>query len=231
MEKLLIALHSNLFAQILAKTFQNEFEVRTCCDGCEALALLNSFRPQAMILSLCLPRKDSLTILSQSSHIPQVILGVADYRDPYCFSAAQRLGMEHILVTPTVDSVSSTLLQMLIRHRQSESNNPQLQASQLLHSMGFNANINGYQMLCIGIALLAKDPCRQFSHDLYAAIADQVGGTQTAAEAAIRRSIRNAWANHDPAVWAKYFPPNAAGKIPCPNNSLFMKTLARYIRL
>ena len=229
MDKLLIALHSPLFARILEQTFQNEFEIRTCCDGCEALALLHSFRPKAMILSLALPRKDCLTILSQSSHIPQVILGVTDHQNPYYFSAVQRLGMEHILLSPTVDCVSTALLQLLIHH--SDGEQPDLQASQLLHSMGFRPNLSGYQMLNIGIPLLAKDPSRRFFDDLYAEIAEQLGTTQSSVEIAIRRSIRTAWTNHDPAVWAKYFPPNASGKIPCPNNSRFLKTLARFIRL
>ena len=231
MNRLLIALHSNLFAQILKDTLQSEYEIRTCCDGCEALELLNTFQPHAMILNLCLPRKDCLTILTQSKHIPQVILGIADYQDPFSFSAAQRLGMSHILISPTVDSVCVALSQIQVQHRQQEQIEPPIQTSILLHSLAIPANIGGFQMLCIGIPLLAKDPSRRFFNDIYTVIAAAVGSSESSVEASIRRAIRNAWEKHDAAVWSKFFPADSSGEIPCPNNSLFMRTLARQIRL
>ena len=230
MDKLLIAVQSGLFAQFLAKEFSAEYDVRTCCDGCDALELLTSFSPDAMILSLCLPRKDSLTILEQSSHIPKIVLGISDHSDPYCFSAAQRLGVSRILVSPTVNAIVVALCQMRL-HQQDAHKDPNEQAALALHSLGLTPNLEGFSMLCIGIPLLAADPSRRLSGDIYFQIAAQMNCSETSIEASIRRAIKKAWSKHDSAVWAKFFTPDPSGNIPCPNNSLFLKRLARDIRL
>ena len=50
MDKLLIAVHSDMFADILAETFHKEFSIRTCTDGCAALELLNTCIPSVRIV-------------------------------------------------------------------------------------------------------------------------------------------------------------------------------------
>ena len=231
MERLLVAVYSDLFAQVLKDTFQNEYEIRTCCDGCEALELLNTFRPHIMILNLCLPRKDYMTILTQSNHTPQVILGITDQQDPFAFTIARQLGVGHILISPTVDSICVSLCRLSMQRHPQEMADPADQTALLLHNLALSANMSGFQMLCIGIPLLAQDPSRRFFKDIYAAIAVETNCSESSVEASIRRAIGSAWERHDPAVWSKHFPATSDGKILCPSNSLFMKTLARQIRL
>lgn len=232
MDRLLIAVQSDVFADILTQAFKSEFEIRTCTDGCEALELLGSFRPHAMILSLRLPRKDSITILEQSSHIPPVVLGIADYSDPYGFHAAQRLGMGRILVTPMVNAVTVALTQMRLDLDPRISQDPTTQAELILYSLGFHANLDGFKMLRIGIPLAAKDPAQKLSKEIYPAIAKQLGSCDSrSVEASIRRAIEKAWKRRDNTVWAKYFPQDRNGNIPCPTNAQFIKRLAQQIQL
>lgn len=231
MDKLLIAVQSGIFAQFLAKEFGAEYDVRTCCDGCDALDLLASFTPDAMILSLCLPRKDALTILEQSSHIPKIILGISDHSDPYGFSAAQRLGVSRILVSPTINAVVVALCQMRLHQNEPAQKDPNEQAAFLLHSLGFSPNLEGFPILCAGIPLLAADPSRRLSGDIYSELASQLNCSESSIEASIRRAIKKAWLKHDSTVWAKFFAADPSGNIPCPNNSLFLKRLAQEIGL
>ena len=232
MDKLLIAVQSDTLAQYLVKAFQSEFEIRSCCDGCDALQLLSDFRPHAMILSLRLPRKDSITLLEQSCHIPPVILGIADHSDPYGFHAAQRLGMGRILVTPTVNTVVVALTQMRMDLDPRISGDPAMRSELILHSLGFLANLDGFMMLRIGIPMAAKDPAQKLSKSLYPMIAEQLGICDSrSVEASIRRSIEKAWKRRDNAVWGKFFPPDREGNIPCPTNAQFIKRLAQQIRL
>ena len=231
MEKLLIAVQSGIFAQFLAKEFGSEYDIRTCCDGCDALELLASFSPNTMILSLCLPRKDALTILEQSSHIPKIILGISDHSDPYCFSAAQRLGVSRILISPTINAVVVALCQMRRHQNENIIQDPKEQTAFLLHSLGFTPNLEGFSMLCAGIPLLAADPSRRLSGDIYSDIASRLNCSESSIEASIRRAIKKAWLKHDSMVWAKFFAADPSGSIPCPNNSLFLKRLAQEIVL
>ena len=230
MDKLLIAVQSDLFAQFLAKEFQSEYQICTCCDGYEALELLSAFRPHAMILNLSLPRKDGITILTQSSYIPPVILGIAEHSDPYGFSTAQRLGVGHILICPTVNTVAVTLSRMRLDLGEQASPALEKQILLLLHSLGFAANHNGFSMLNIAIRLWATDPSRQLSHDIYDEIAQEFNCSESSVEASIRRCIKNAWLKRENVVWSKLFTIDSNAPR-CPNNSLFMKCLAQQINL
>ena len=231
MEKLLIAVQSELFAEALTAALQTEYDIHTCTDGCDALTLLNTFQPDALILYLRLPRKDGLTVLEQASHTPKIILGILDNTVPYIERRAELAGIQYLTVMPTVNSVVSHLTKMRLDNRQVLPD-PQLQAFLLLHTLGLDVKLDGWKMLRAGIPLFAADPGQTLSKVLYPAIAAAVGATDgRAVEHAIRDCIAKAWKRRDHFVWMKYFPPDKTGNIPCPTNSQFIKTLAQHICL
>lgn len=229
MEKLLIAVHSDMFADALTAALHKDYDIRTCTDGMDALELLNTFQPDALILYLRLPRTDGLTLLSQSAHTPKIIIGILDTTNPYIEQQAPKVGIGHLMITPTVNTITTQLTQMRIAY-EAPPRDPQLETILHLHTLSMDVNLTGWNMLRVGIPLFAADPKLTLSKELYPAIAIAVDATDgRAVEHAIRDCITKAWNRRNHFVWLKYFPPDKNGNIPCPNNSLFIKTLARMI--
>lgn len=232
MEKLLIAVHSDMFADALAAAFRKEYSIRTCTDGCDALELLNTFQPDLLILYLRLPRKDGITILTETSHTPEIILGIIDHTTPFIERQAELAGIDTLMILPTVNAVTVRLTQIQLARGGQNRQDLQLQTSLLLHSLGVNAKLDGWDMLLVGIPLFAEDPRQVLGKVLYPAIAKIVGCSDgRAVEHSIRDCIKKAWLRRDHFVWVKHFPADRNGKIPCPSNSQFIKALARAIRL
>ena len=231
MEKLLIAVHSDYFADMLKAVFFKEFFVETCTDGCDCLQLLSSFKPDSLILCLSLPRMDGLTILEQSSHIPRIILGIANSSNPFTCIRATQLGIGRILTMPTVNAVAVALLQMRMDLTPQTPPDPRDQATLLLHCLGVPAHLEGYTMLRLAIPMFAADPTQRLSKNLYPAISKHLDDIDIRSiEHAIRNCITTAWNRCNIFTWRKYFPLDNNGQLPCPNNLKFIKTLAAHIR-
>lgn len=231
MEKLLIAVHSDMFADALTAALCKDYEIRTCTDGVDALALMNTFKPDALIVYMRLPRIDGLTLLSRSAHTPKIIIGIIDTTNPYIEQQAQKVGIGHLMHLPTINTLTTQLTQMRLEY-QDQPKDPQLETVMHLHTLSMDASLAGWDMLRVGIPMFAADPKQTLSKELYPAIASAVGGSDgRAVEHAIRDCITKAWKRRDHFIWLKYFPLDKSGSIPCPTNSLFIKTLARMISL
>lgn len=227
MRRLLIADGSEDFASTLQKVFCKEFDVRTCSDGNDVLAVLDSFRPDAMILNLMLPHKDGLTLLREMPFLPKVILALVPYRNGYIEYTALSLGVSYILIAPCLNAIRVQLMDLV------QATFPQSAASSVavhLHILNISPRHDGYRYLSIGIPLFHKDSNQRLSKELYPAIAAICGCKDArAVEHSIRNAIKNAWLSRDPHVWAKYFPADAQGNIPCPRNKTFIAKLAQML--
>ena len=220
MRKLLIAENSEAFRYALEKTFENEFEIRTCQDGEAVLELLSTYRPDAMILNLMLPVKDGLTVLQESAFLPSAILGVTHFVNDYIVQRAMELGGGFMLITPCLSAVRARLTDLLEQDCPSKKEDT---AADLLHRLNFPTHLDGYQQLCAGIPLFAADPAQRLTKELYPAIAACCGNKDyRVVEHSIRSVIKIAWKNRDPAVWEQYFP----GMEECPSNKVFIARLA-----
>ena len=113
MLRLLIAESSVLFAGLLQERLLSDMQVEVCHDGEEALRLLQSFQPDAMILNLQLPRKDGFTLLRQSSYVPRVILGVAGFISSSVQQTAYSLGVSQLVLMPSVNATITSLASLL----------------------------------------------------------------------------------------------------------------------
>lgn len=229
MQKLLIADASEPFTDALNEIFGSMFDLRLCHDGDTALELLQSFQPDILVFNFMLPFKDGLTALQQSAHRPAVILGVTPFISPYSQQRAASLGVQYIMITPTVHAVRVRLMDM-ISTISGEPPSPADQVALYLHILNFQPHLDGYRQLQIGIPLFAEDPGARLSKELYPAIAQQVGCKDgRSVEHSIRKAIESAWKRRNRLVWAKYFPPGPNGDIPCPTNKAFICRLAELL--
>ena len=230
MHKLLIVDASESFTDALTDVFKNEFDLQICHDGETALEQLLSFQPEVLILNLMLPFKDGLTVLQESAHRPRVILAVCPYVNTYIEQAAINLGVQFIMIMPTVNALRVRLMDMIatIAPKSDPSNQTQVH----LHILNFLTHLDGYHQLCIGIPIFAKNPNMRLSKELYPAIAAHFGYPDArTVEHSIRKAIEAAWTCKNTAVWAKYFPPKSDGTIPCPTNKEFISHVAEMLEL
>lgn len=225
MLKLLIADASEPYTDALEAVFKNEFDLRICHDGESALETLLSFQPDALVINFHLPYKDGLTVLQESAHRPRVILAITPLISAYVEQAAADAGVQYIMRMPTVESLRVRLMDMLttMTHPQKDLSG---QAAVHLHALNFRTHLDGYHQLCVGVPLFFNNPDICLSKELYPAIAAHFQLDPRTVEHSIRKAIQDAWYHRDPTVWAGFFPPNEAGKIPCPSNKKFFAAMA-----
>lgn len=225
-QKLLIADGSEPFTDALAESLRAEFDIKICRDGETALELLHSFRPEVLILNFLLPYKDGLTVLQESDHRPCVILGITPQLTDYTQHRAVELGVQYIMVTPTVNAVRVRLMDILASTApKTELTN---QVAVHLHILNFHTHLDGYRQLCVGVPVFAGNPGMLLSKELYPAIAVQLEHSDPrTVEHSIRKSIADAWAYREPVVWEKYFP----GRHTAPTNKEFISRLAEMLEL
>lgn len=229
MLRMLIADGSEPFATSVAKTFREEFVLDICYDGETALKKLVSTMPDVLIINLMLPYKDGLTVLQQTAFRPRIILAVSPYINNYIATVAADLGVQCLLIMPTVQTLHMRIMDLVSSVLEQQSD-VQSQIVFHLQTMGFQTRLEGYRQLCIGIALFAQNPNILLCKELYPAIANQLNlSDPRAVERSIRKSIEDAWLHKNSVIWEKYFQPGANGIIPCPTNKTFLARIAEIL--
>jgi DNA-binding response OmpR family regulator len=224
--KLLIADASEPYTEALEAVFKNECDLRICYDGESALEMLLSFRPDVLAINLSLPFKDGFTVLQESAYRPEMILAVTHLRSPYVEHTAAELGVQYLMVSPSIKSLRVRLMDML-NSMDTQKKDLYSQTAIQLHILNFRTHLDGYHQLRVGIPMFFDNPDISLSKELYPAIAAhfQLSDFRTV-EHSMRHAIVDAWHHKDPIVWAGYFPPGADGKIPCPTNKNFFAAIA-----
>lgn len=222
--RLLIAENSQLFADFLSQQLEDSMEIRVCRDGCDTLALLPEFLPDALILNLALPRMDGLTVLRQTRFAPPVILGFTGYLSGDIQQTAYALGVSKLTLMPSVSGTAASLLSLLEQARDPNApKDPRQLARSHLRALNFPTHLAGYRLLCVALPIFAADPSQTLSKELYPAVAKIMGHSDSrAVERAIRTAIAKAWQTRDVQSWNAYFP----GDRVCPNNKRFLSRLA-----
>ena len=224
--RLLIADSDDGFLMAAHEAFSGEFEVLTCQDGESALEMLSTLQPQALIINLMLPFKDGLTVLQEAAVLPPVIIATTGIILPYIENACAALNIGYLMVSPCLNALRVQLTSMVMLW-ESNGSTPSLKAQtkHILHSLNFQQHRIGYRQLCDAIPLYYRDRDQCLDTVLYAEIARIHGGTVKSVEKAMREVIKQAWENHDPIVWRKYFQNLGA----CPSNKIFLEALVDHL--
>ena len=97
--KVLIAVRSKVITrQLVAKLSQ--YEIHTCHTGKDALVLLEQLRPDGLIIDLCLPVVDGLTVLRTSQFRPYTILAITTLATGQVISEAAAVGVKDTILIP-----------------------------------------------------------------------------------------------------------------------------------
>lgn len=97
--KLLVAVESKIITELLVSSL-SQYDIHTCDTGTDALAMLEKYRPDALILDLTLPVMDGLTVLRKTSFRPHSILALTNLATPAAVQAAADVGVQDMILIP-----------------------------------------------------------------------------------------------------------------------------------
>lgn len=233
--KLLIVDGSEDFPLALSQFLQNDYQVRYCMDGKEALALLQSFQPDILFTEIVIPGLDGISLLeaaaSQGQH--PLVMTFTQFYNEYMIASLTRLNVGYWMIKPCdLHAVSDRIRDLTIVNEEivRGTKDPQAQATEMLFSLGFVMKHQGFAHLGDAIVMEIQTPGRSVTKDIYPAIAKKYNCSQATVEHAIRTAIQSAWERRNDAVWQQYFPPDATGTIPRPTNATAITRLAQALR-
>lgn len=97
--KLLIAIRSEILTKRLVSAL-SQYEVHTCNNGTEALAMLEAHHPDVLIIDLCLPVMDGLTVLEKTNFLPPAVLALTTLASQPVLDAAAQAGVQDVVLLP-----------------------------------------------------------------------------------------------------------------------------------
>ena len=102
MLKLLIADATEEFRLALARQVTGIYLVRCCADGRQALEMIDSFKPDVLVLDMLMPGLDGITILQRTAEmgINPVVLATTRLATEYVLESVGRLGVGYVMVKP-----------------------------------------------------------------------------------------------------------------------------------
>ena len=224
--RLLIADASEDFCLSLAHRLEQDFQIRCCYDGAEALRLLQKFRPTLVILDLMLPGIDGISLISNPAfrELHPQVLATTRFFSNYILESVNRLEISYLILKPCeFSAVAERLKEMAPRSQVSDATpaDPQTLTAALLQSLGVSPKLHGYTYLMAAIPLLASAPDQMITKELYPAVAECCGTAPSHVERSIRNAIDKARNQADPEIWQQFFP-----GIQKPSNSQFILRLA-----
>ncbi len=234
MPKLLIADSDEEFRLVLCDKLKDHCILRSCTTGSQALELLQTFRPDVLVLDLMLPEIDGITLLHRAAdaHIHPTVLALTSFQSSYITNAAAKLGVNCIITKPCdVAGVAAHVMDMAAEAAPAPISELDLYdaVTGMLLNLGISTKHDGFAYLQLEIPLFAKDPSQAVTKVLYPAVAKQLNKNPRQIERSTRTAIEVAWKKCDKQVWQQYFHAAPDGSIPKPTNKVFVSHLANML--
>ena len=234
MKRLLIADAGEEFRVALQESLQESYVIRTCREGHEALQMMESFRPDVLILDLLLPGIDGVTLLqtAQKRGFQPTVLATTRFISDYMMDAMARLEVGYVIMKPCeIDAVAARLFDLTRESEIQEVTEPDLQTQvdNVLRELRFQTHSRGYQ--CLRVALLEelRNPGQQVTKTLYPAVGKICGGNADQVERAIGRAIKQAWLCGEEALWREVFAAVPDIDEKHPSNKVFISAITSHI--
>ena len=209
-------------------------------DGPELLSMVQTQRPDAVVMEVVLTGLDGLDVLDElakEQNRPRILI-LSSYIKGGGVDMAAAKGADFYMTKPCrLSSVAERLRQVMtpggLEPERDSGSSLETQVTAIIHEVGVPAHIKGYQYLreAIIIAVNDMDVINAVTKVLYPEIAKRFGTTASRVERAIRHAIEVAWDRGDLETLQKYFGytvSNAKGK---PTNSEFIAMIADRLQL
>lgn len=229
MQKLLIADGTEAFRLTLANHLRGAYAIRLSQEGHDTLEQLCTYQPDVLVLDLMLPGLDGISILQMAAEagIHPVVLATTRYISDYILEAAERLGIDYIMMKPCDIRATVARISDLTQHEDSPfAQDPKSDVAKLLMALGIPTKLRGYVYLQEAIMESMRDPHQQITKALYPRVAHLTDSSSVQVERSIRSAITSAWNTRDEQLWRLYFQSDCNGNVPKPTNGTFITRLA-----
>lgn len=237
MYKILILDESEVFCQSLAELLPDNFEPYLSQCGEDFPELLQTIKPDFLVLDLMVSGTDGLYTLEAANFagIRPCVVALSSFTSPYierileqmkvCFYLRKPCNMQQLAARITdiaLDCQLQLMPQMPITNEDKVEN--------FLRYLGFYPHLSGYKMLVTAISIMMQQPRISMTKELYPQVAEVWGTDWKQAEHAIRNCIENAYKRRNDWVWQMYFPCSPDRKVGHLKNSVFLNCVAGYLR-
>ena len=234
MQKVTIADPNDSFSILLAGALRTQYLVEVHGDGTRLIDHLRRFRPDVLVLDLMLPNICGFNVLKavrQESLCGSVVLISRFFSDhvldhlklyPVAFAARKPCSVE--AVADAVRELCDTMEQA-----GEGGSDRHCVASGLLLALNMPTNKKGFSYCRDSILLMAEEPGKQVTKEIYPVLAKEYGTSATAVEKAIRAAIDSAWENRREEIWRLYFIPAKDGVMSRPTNTQFLSRLSEAV--
>lgn len=234
--KLLIADACEEIRIALEERLRNTYTICGCGEGNEALAIIRSFRPDVMILDVMLPGLDGITLLQRVAQegFNPVILVTTRFCSDYVQRCLSLFRVAYLMIKPCEIEATAERLSDLVRLRDTPCicrPDPRILVTNMLLSLGFDAQLKGFSCLVDAIAEKMRDPTQQITKEIYVTVAENSGGNKEQVERVIRSAIGKAFASRDENLWRICFQTDRQGEFRCPSNGTFISCIAARIKM
>lgn len=253
----LIADDNEDFCDILKEYLEKQQDIEVigiAQDGLKAIELINSTRPDVVILDIIMPHLDGLGVLERLSEmnlqkVPKVIILSAVGQDKIT-QRAINLGADYYVVKPFDFEVFIERIRQLMNETSSPkikkrfnynvpsaliTNNTSLEAeiTNIIHEIGVPAHIKGYLYLREAITMVVENVelLSAVTKELYPSIAKRFNTTPSRVERAIRHAIEVAWSRGKVDTINNLFGYTVHNDKGKPTNSEFIAMVADKLRL
>ena len=212
-------------------------------DGLETLSLIQTARPDVVLLDLIQQRLDGLAILRRLAgreDAPPVLV-LTGFVNAAVVAECAKLGAAYFSPQPCD---TAALMQCLRQCAKAGGKSPAAVAApapvpahlesavtDVLHEIGVPAHVKGYQYLREGILFTIRDadPTAGITKVLYPTVAKKFSSTPSCVERSMRHAIDIAWNRGDEDVQEKIFCGAFSGSTGRPTNGEFIATIAELV--
>ncbi len=207
-------------------------------DGEAAVEAINSFKADAAVLDLFLPKCDAIGVMENSyMKRPEFVVLSAPVSD-ILVARIFESGAAYYAVKPVSPQVILDKTRSAVKRESRkvlQSMKPDLEAmvTKIIHDVGVPAHIKGYRYLRDSIIMTVNDIeiINSITKMLYPTVAKNHNTTPSRVERAIRHAIEVAWDRGEPDTLNHYFGYTIASGKGKPTNSEFIAMIADNLRI
>jgi two-component system response regulator (stage 0 sporulation protein A) len=252
---LLLADDNIEFVEFLQGVLNNEQDIKVkgiAKDGYEALEMIETLKPDVVILDIIMPNLDGIGVLEKLAALhgkarPIVIMLSSIGKDSFIQKTIS-LGADYYMVKPAnAESLISRIRQIYgekdtsylkstakivgeKKNKPIDDDNLELEVSNFLKGIGIPIHMTGYQYLreaLIRVLTSKGKMLRSVTKTLYPQISERFNTSPEKVERSIRNSIENAWVKGNKEYIEDVFGHNLKGR---PTNSEFIATAVEKIK-
>ena len=221
---------SEEFGRALERRLNDFCHVTLCPQPGQALTLLETEKPQVLVLDLMLPGMDGLSFLqavTASGRKPGIGV-ITGYISPFILEAAGAQGASWVMQKPcSLEKAAQHVRSLLQRTVSGTQGDMKARISQILLQLGFSAKLRGYGYLREAVYQMVLDPDRAMVKELYAGVGADFGVPGKLVEHSIRGALQEAWKKGSPKIWRLYL---GDSQVLRPTSAAFITALARTLR-